>query len=518
MDGKAGQDGKGQETKRAPSETLRPGPWDGAGPGPVVTRRRLDGSLSNIESRRRVRRSRGDAHPRHQAALFADVRERERLDVAAGERAAHHPPLGDDDASLFRGERRVGVSFGPVGPYFVGPLLRGFLAWVQACLELEVHPPDARRQVRVRRRPELREERLPVRLPAAPLLAADPTQDAPPRVRAALEPRSARLVQQFGLAPLGPSLVHADFPNVFQKQERLRGSVFEGGEQSPHRVGGVRLGFDLRRLRRRLGPEREPEHGGVVLGLEVAPEHVGVRRELVRELREEVALGELNLEARPRGRRAGEVRRVRVEHDEELARDEARDVREVVHGVEPEPEPTGRLRAVHLPVLSDSRDGAEIRRRERRVVPRHKRGALPRRHPRRQERFRPARRARVQHQPNLRRARVVRVLHELGDDPGAVRVRVQDVAQARRERLVLPERLGGAVAHQKAPRVRVDAELLGRSREQRRAQRPHPDRLGGALRDLRVRESRARGRREPGRVVEPERGDGAKHALGVRRG
>ncbi len=47
----------------------------------------------------------------------------------------------------------------------------------------------------------------------------------------------------------------------------------------------------------------------------------------------------------------------------------------------------------------------------------------------------------VEKEAHRRRARVVSILYELVEDTDAVSVQLEDVAQPRRQRLVLPERL-----------------------------------------------------------------------------
>eukprot|EP00959_Pyramimonas_sp_CCMP1952_P088266 1846515-Pyramimonas_sp.AAC.1 len=90
----------------------------------------------------------------------------------------------------------------------------------------------------------------------------------------------------------------------------------------------LHLGVCLELRNRHLGAQRKAEEGPVVAALQPAPE-LQKGRELVRELRHEVSVGELDLEPGVRGSGPGEVACVRVEEHQVLPGDEGGHVGEV---------------------------------------------------------------------------------------------------------------------------------------------------------------------------------------------
>jgi hypothetical protein len=85
-----------------------------------------------------------------------------------------------------------------------------------------------------------------------------------------------------------------------------------------------------------------------------------------------------HLEAGLRRAHARQVLGVRVKRHEVVAAHKARQVREVVRRIEPEPEAPDRRRPAQLGVLADARNVGEVGRTEDGVVVREQRGALRR--------------------------------------------------------------------------------------------------------------------------------------------
>ena len=198
----------------------------------------------------------------------------------------------------------------------------------------------------------------------------------------------------------------------------------------------------------RPGAQREPEERSVVRLLvgvrpKVAAEHVVVRLELVTESTQ-LPLVLLHIDPDPRLRlvldAAAEVRRMRVEDHDAVSTDEARYVRQIVHGVEPEPEATDLVRLHRLRGAVQLRDVLEVGVREHGVVVGPQRRALALGHAVVNEaRARVVVTALVVQDLDDGGASVVGVLHELLGYREAVRVFLEEGVEAVGEGVALAE-------------------------------------------------------------------------------
>ena len=228
-----------------------------------------------------------------------------------------------------------------------------------------------------------------------------------------------------------------DGAHALQKEQEFRCARVEGVEQAAHGIAAVGLLPQLGGCRCFRCPQWEAEERPRKRRAHIAAK-VAVRLKLIGELLEVARACKADLEAWVLRSGAWQRLGVRIEEDDVLIGDERGHVREVVHGVEAEPEPASRRAAGQLGIGAYRADVAKVLGGELGVVVAVQGRALPRLHGRAEKR-RGAMRALVQHEGHAGGARIIGILYDLVQDAHAIRVQPEDVMQPAGERLVLPK-------------------------------------------------------------------------------